>query len=189
MRISISALSKNSSWDWFPCIFYKSWKSVPLLVNSWTKKQFVPCCWTLRKHGGGGWGWVIQIFYHLFWRFPFTLKGQSHEIFASCLFHELSSPKPQKITIGSFHFFWKFAENFANQGAPPASMTPASNFTIGTAGVVNTGSKFATSIIPTVNLPKVSLGTISDCLHFKVNLKLKFICMLTLLTKGVQRNN
>jgi hypothetical protein len=51
---------------------------------------------------------------------------------------------------------------------------------IGTGGIVDTGSKFATSMIPTVNLPKVLLGTISDCLHFKVNLKLKFIYLLTL---------
>ncbi len=31
------------------------------------------------------------------------------------------------------------------------------------------------------------MGTISDCRHLKVNLKEKFICMLTLLPKGVKK--
>ncbi len=38
------------------------------------------------------------------------------------------------------------AEIFTSQGAPPVSTTPAVNFAIGTAGVVDTGSKFATDV-------------------------------------------
>jgi hypothetical protein len=62
-------------------------------------------------------------------------------IFASGFFHESSSPKPLKITLGSFRR--KFVEIFASQGASPV---PATNFTTSTAGVVDTGGKFATSI-------------------------------------------
>jgi hypothetical protein len=55
------------------------------------------------------------------------LKGQCHEIFASGFFHELSPPKPLKITLGSLRLFRKFAEVFASQGAPTVSMTPVAN--------------------------------------------------------------
>ncbi len=44
--------------------------------------------------------------------------------FASCFFHESSSPKLLKITLGSFRFFWKFAVIFASQDALPVSTTP-----------------------------------------------------------------
>jgi hypothetical protein len=37
----------------------------------------------------------------------FPLKGQCHKIFASGFFHELSSLKPLKITLGSFQIFSK----------------------------------------------------------------------------------
>jgi hypothetical protein len=33
-----------------------------------------------------------------------------------------------------------------NEGAPPLSMTPVANFATGTAGVVDTGCKFATGV-------------------------------------------
>jgi len=42
--------------------------------------------------------------------------------------------------------FRKFADIFASQGAPPVPTTPAVNFAIGTAGVVDTGGKFATGV-------------------------------------------
>jgi hypothetical protein len=35
------------------------------------------------------------------------LKGQCHEIVASGFFHESSSPRPLKITLGSFRIFSK----------------------------------------------------------------------------------
>ncbi len=43
------------------------------------------------------------------------------------LLHESSSPKPLKITQGSFQRFPKFAEILASQGAPPVSTTPEAN--------------------------------------------------------------
>jgi hypothetical protein len=55
------------------------------------------------------------------------LKGeiiQDSRFFASNIFHELSSPKPLKITVGHFKFFRKFADIFASQGAPTVSPTP-----------------------------------------------------------------
>ncbi len=83
---------------------------------------------------------------------------------------------------------------FASQGAPPVSMTP----------VVNLLKVPLVSSIPVAKLPPVSndtsgkiakcqwqrwliFGTISDCLHLKVNLKKKIIYMLTLLLKGVKK--
>jgi hypothetical protein len=42
-------------------------------------------------------------------------------------FHESSSPKPLKITSGSFIIFLKIAEIFASQGATPVSITPVAN--------------------------------------------------------------
>jgi hypothetical protein len=51
----------------------------------------------------------------------------------------------------------------------------------GTAVVVDTVRKFATG----VNDAGVKIRTISDCLHLKGNLKVKVICVLTLLPKGV----
>ncbi len=39
------------------------------------------------------------------------LKGQCHEIFCFRFFNESSSPKPLKITLGSFRFFSKIRED------------------------------------------------------------------------------
>ncbi len=52
----------------------------------------------------------------------FGLKGQCPKTFCFRFFHESSSPKPLKITLGSFQFFGKFAEIFASQGAPHAGI-------------------------------------------------------------------
>ncbi len=86
-----------------------------------------------------------------------SFKGRVSRIFASDFFHESSSPKPLKITLGSFQIFLKFAEIFASQGAPPVSMTqvvtlppvstkPAANFATSSAVVVDTGGKLATGV-------------------------------------------
>jgi hypothetical protein len=115
------------------------------------------------------------------------LKGQCHEIFCfGFFFQESPSPKPLKITLGSFRIFRKFAEIFASQGAPPVSTTPVANFATSSACVVDTGGKFATgTTIPAANLPPESttpeahchrwqiMETISGCRHLKVNLKAK----------------
>jgi hypothetical protein len=42
--------------------------------------------------------------------------------------------------------FFKFAEIFASQGAPPVSTTPAANFATSFPSVVDTGGKFATGV-------------------------------------------
>jgi hypothetical protein len=49
---------------------------------------------------------------------------------------------------------------------PPVSTTLAANFATGTAVVVDTDGKFATSVVEII-------GTILDCWHLKVNLKEK----------------
>jgi hypothetical protein len=51
-------------------------------------------------------------------------------------------------------------------------VTPAENFATSSVGVIVTGGKFAAGV-----------GTISDCLDIKVNLKEKIIYMLILLNK------
>jgi hypothetical protein len=60
------------------------------------------------------------------------LKGKCHEIFCFRFFHESSSPKHPKITLGSFRIR-KFVKIFAGEGAPLISTTPAENFAISTA--------------------------------------------------------
>jgi hypothetical protein len=99
-------------------------------------------------------------------------------------FHESSSPKPLKITLGSFKFFLKIRGDILKSRC--------------TTGINDTGGKFATGISgisdTVVKLPPVLLvllkpvakfahrsqqycwqiiETISDCLQFKVNLKKK----------------
>ncbi len=78
-----------------------------------------------------------------------------------------------KITLGFRFFSWILGA--ASQGAPPVSTTPATNFATSSAGVVDTGGKFFTSVNNTGGkLPPVSImGTISDCWQLKVNLKEK----------------
>jgi hypothetical protein len=41
------------------------------------------------------------------------LKGQFHEIFASSFFHESSSPKPLKITLGAFRIFLTNSQRYS----------------------------------------------------------------------------
>jgi hypothetical protein len=55
-------------------------------------------------------------------------------------------PSPSKLTLGSFRIFSQVAEIFASEGAPLVSTTPGANFATRTAGVVDTGGKFATSV-------------------------------------------
>jgi hypothetical protein len=71
------------------------------------------------------------------------LKGQCHKIFDLRLFHESVSPKPLSIPLRTLRIFRKFAEIFAAQGAPPVSLTLASNFP-------------SISWTPVANLPPVS---------------------------------
>jgi hypothetical protein len=65
-------------------------------------------------------------------------KGQCHEIFCFRFFHESSSHKPLKMTLG-FRICSKICrEIFASQDAPSVSTTPAANFATYTACVVDT---------------------------------------------------
>jgi hypothetical protein len=49
------------------------------------------------------------------------LKGQCHEIFCFCFFHESVSPKPLIIQLGPFRIFFKI------RGDIHSSMTPVAN--------------------------------------------------------------
>ncbi len=86
-------------------------------------------------------------------------------------FLETSSPKPLKITLGSFKSFGKFADIFTSQGAAPVSVTPVENFSpvsatgvanfppvttttkvnfpTGTAGFIDTSGEFSAGVIAT----------------------------------------
>ncbi len=113
--------------------------------------------------------------------------------FASSFFHESSSPKPLKITLGSFKFFLKICGNILKTRCTTGITTPAANLP-------------PVSPTPMKNLPPVSATLSLNChqyywcwstillanngnnirlLQFKVNLK-KNIFILTLLPMGVQ---
>ncbi len=78
-----------------------------------------------------------------------VVKGLCHKIFTSDVFHESSSPKPLKVTLGSFRIFQKFAEIFTSQGAPLVSTTPAELVAKFSAYGVDTGGKFAPGVVDT----------------------------------------
>jgi hypothetical protein len=74
----------------------------------------------------------IHIFIHF--------KGQSNEIFfASGFFHESVSPKPLSTPLGPFLFFSKIHGDIRSSRC--------------TTGVVETGGKFATSVVDTGGAP------------------------------------
>jgi hypothetical protein len=103
------------------------------------------------------------------------LKGQCHEIFCFRFFHESPSPKPLKITLGSFRIFLKIRGDIRTSrcttgvndigpvsmtpvailppvsttpaaNLPPVSTTQAANFATSSACVVDTGGKFAAAV-------------------------------------------
>jgi hypothetical protein len=55
------------------------------------------------------------------------LKGQCHEIFQLQAFSWISFPQALKYPSSVIKFFLKFAEIFADQGAPPVSLTQVAN--------------------------------------------------------------
>ncbi len=134
-------------------------------------------------------------------------KGtMSRDFLLLSFFHESVFPQPQSIP-----FFRKFAEIFASQGAPLVSTTPAANFSTSFARVlIPVANLPPVSTIPAANLqpglPLVSTTPVanlhrckrhrwqtreqlSNCWQLKMNLKKKFIYMLTLLPKGVQKKS
>ncbi len=94
-----------------------------------------------------------------------TLKGQCHKIFASGFFHESSSPKPPKITLGSFQIFPEIC----------GDIHTGVNYTGGkfATGINDTGGKFCHRYRWCCWYWWKMMGTISDCWHHKVNLKEK----------------
>jgi hypothetical protein len=75
-----------------------------------------------------------------------TFKGTVSRDFLLQVFSWTIFPQAQEIALGSFHIFFKLAEIFACKSAPLVSTIPAKNISTGTAGVVDTGGKFATSV-------------------------------------------
>jgi hypothetical protein len=85
----------------------------------------------------------------------FQLKGQSQEIFCSRIFHESSSPKPQKIAKGNFNFLKIFGDISKSRCITSINDT-GGKFA---RGVNNNGSKFVACVnycTLVANLPPVS---------------------------------
>ncbi len=61
-----------------------------------------------------------------------SVKGTVSRDFLLPVFYINPSPKPLKITLGLFQFFWRFAEIFASQGAPLVSTTLVANCAMST---------------------------------------------------------
>ncbi len=81
----------------------------------------------------------------------------SRDFFLLVFFMNKYPPSPRVSHWDHFKFFRKFKEIFASQGAQLVSMTPVANFATSFASVVDTWSKFATSVNNTGGiLPPVS---------------------------------
>jgi hypothetical protein len=88
--------------------------------------------------------------------------------FASGSFHELSSPKPLKITLGSFKFFLKIRGDILKSRCTTGMNDTGGHFA---AGVTNTNEKFATGISDTVvKLPPVLLVLLEPVAKFATGL-------------------
>ncbi len=72
--------------------------------------------------------------------FFLSLKGTVSRVFLLLNFFINQFP-PRVFHHDRFDFFRKFAEIFASKGAPPVSRTPAANFAISFASVIDTGGK------------------------------------------------
>jgi hypothetical protein len=114
------------------------------------------------------------------------LKGQCHEIFVSDVFHESSSHKLLKITLGSFQIFFKNLQRYSQvkghhryqrhrgQIFPPVSLVLL--IPVATIPVTNLASLSTTSVASCHRFKWhrwQKMETISDCWQFKVNWKEK----------------
>ncbi len=106
-----------------------------------------------------------------------SLKGRCNKIFLlQVFFHESSSPKPLKITLGLFQNFSKICWDIGKSKCT------------GTSGVIDTGGK-PVSKTPAVNLSKT---LVAKKQQYKTTYTLKWtwrkkcIYLLTLLPKGIQ---
>jgi hypothetical protein len=134
------------------------------------------------------------------------LKRQCHEIFFFNFFSRIIFPKPLKITFGSFRFYWKIwgdihksrcSTSINDTGGKflPMSMTPvclwyqrlAANF----AHQYCWCCWHQWQIVTGTTTPGANNGNNIRWLswHLKWTWRKKFIYMLTLLPKGVQKNN
>jgi hypothetical protein len=123
------------------------------------------------------------------------LKGPVSRDFALGFFHESPSPKPLKITLGSFRIFSKIHEDICKSRCTTGvTIATGVNDTGGKiyAGINDTGGEFATGIndtggkfchqFPLVSMTPVAIchryqrhrrqimGTVSGFRHLKVNL-------------------
>jgi hypothetical protein len=106
-------------------------------------------------------------------------RARITRFFASSFFHKLSSPRPLKITLGSFWIFLKIHRDIRKSRCTTGISDTGSKFAIGTAGGADTGGKFTGGVV-LLHRRQIFLwcswyqwqimGTISDCLHLKVNL-------------------
>jgi hypothetical protein len=106
---------------------------------------------------------LLQRFIHYILWTPIlrVWKGQYHKIFCFRFFSWIIFPKASENNfMVIFKFFWKFAEIFARHGAPLVSTTLVAN-------------------LPPYRYQQVAImGTISDCLHLKVNFEKKmYLCV------------
>jgi len=76
------------------------------------------------------------------------LKGTvSRDFLLLVFFMNQFPPSPRVLHLDRFEFFRKFAEIFANQGAPPVSTTPVANLPpVSTTPVANNGSNIRLQI-------------------------------------------
>ncbi len=86
---------------------------------------------------------------HILYKVPYkvrkcdeTFKGTvSRDFLLQVFFHESSSPKLQKITVGFFRIFSKIrAVIFISEGAPPISTTPVANLPLLSTTTVDSGA-------------------------------------------------
>jgi len=97
----------------------------------------------------------------IFW---LPLKGQCHEIFSFCFFHESVSPQPWSIALGPFQIFSKICGDICKSRCTTSINDTGGKFfhqfpsTVDTSGkfatgVYDTGSKFATGVVDTGGAP------------------------------------
>jgi hypothetical protein len=110
--------------------------------------------WLLFEDGLGPWRWMSVCFLVVVFSLLPLKRDIVTRFFASGFFHESPSPKPLKITLGSFQIFSKIRGDIRKSRC--------------TTGVNDTGGKFATcvndtggklppvSTTPAANLPPVS---------------------------------
>jgi hypothetical protein len=96
----------------------------------------------------------------------FCFKGTvSQDFLLQVFFHESSFPKPLRINLGPFHFFSKIPRDIC-KSRYTTSINDTVNFPTGTAGVVDTGGKFAEvggPQISSANGKSVNLQTYKIC--------------------------